>query len=120
MGDEHKHTCDCCEECAEDSIIELIDEAGNTVKFEHLLTFEYGEDFFAALLPIDPIDDMEDGEVLLMKLQEEDDGDTLVSIETEEELEGAWNAFMDIYYGDEDDENDEDEEVLEILEDEKE
>ena len=92
------------------NIIQLQDEDGNNVDFEHLLTFEYGEKFYVALLPVEPMEDMEDGEVLLFRLEETDDeeGDLLLPIETEEELEGAWNAFMEIYY--EDDEEEEEEE----------
>ena len=48
---------------------------------------------------------MEDGEVLLMRVEDDpdsDDGDIILPIETEEELEGAWNAFIELYYEDED------------------
>ena len=87
----------------ENEIIILTDEEGNDVQFEHLLTFEYGENFYIALLPVEELDnlDMEDGEVLLMRVEDDpdnEDGDIVLPIETEEELEGAWNAFIDLYY----------------------
>lgn len=85
----------------EESIIELTDEDGVAVQFEHLLTFEYGEEFYVALLPVEPLEDMEEGEVLLMRLKEEEEEDVFLPIETEEELEGAWNAFLELYYEDE-------------------
>ncbi len=91
-----------------DNVIELVDEDGNSVEFEHLLTFEYGERFYVALLPVEPVMDMEDGEVLIMRVEEDGDEETFLPVETEEELEGAWNAFMDIYYEDEDEDGEED------------
>ncbi|MBQ4062622.1 MAG: DUF1292 domain-containing protein [Christensenellaceae bacterium] len=84
-----------------DNIIELTDEEGNTVEFEHLLTFEYKDRFYVGLLPVEPMMDMEEGEVLIMRLEEDGDDDLFLPVETEEELEGAWNAFMESYYEDE-------------------
>ena len=91
------------EQEAMDNILELIDEDGNAVQFEHLCTFEYGESFYVGLLPVEPLEDMEDGEVLIMRVVEEGDEDTFFPVETEEELEGAWNAFMEAYYDEEED-----------------
>ena len=89
-------------EVLNENIIELIDDEGETVQFEHLLTFEYGEAFYEALLPVEPLEGMDDGEVLLMKVEEDGEEDVFLPVETEEELEGAWNAFLEIYYDDED------------------
>ena len=83
------------------NVIELEDEEGNATQFEHLLTFEYGENFYVALLPVSEAEDMEDGEVLIMRLVEEEEEDLFLPVETEEELEGAWNAFLEIYYEEE-------------------
>ena len=88
----------------EENIIEATDQDGNPVNFEHLLTFEYGENFYVAMLPVELPDDMEEGEVLLMRLEEDDDNDVFLPIDTEEELEGAWNAFLEMYYEDDEDE----------------
>ena len=88
----------------EENIIEATDQDGNPVHFEHLLTFEYGETFYVAMLPVELPDDMEEGEVLLMRLEEDGDNDVFLPIDTEEELEGAWNAFLEMYYEDDEDE----------------
>ena len=77
-----------------ENILELTDDEGNKVQFEHLLTFEYGENFYVSLLPVTPLEDFEDGEVLIMRLEEDGDDDIFLPVETEEELEGAWNAFQ--------------------------
>lgn len=83
----------------------MTDDEGNKVQFEHLLTFEYGENFYVSLLPVTPLEDFEDGEVLIMRLEEDGDDDIFLPVETEEELEGAWNAFLELY-NDEDEEED--------------
>ncbi len=88
-----------------ENILELTDDEGNKVQFEHLLTFEYGENFYVSLLPVTPLEDFEDGEVLIMRLEDEGDDDIFLPVETEEELEGAWNAFLELY-NDEDEEED--------------
>ena len=58
-----------------ENILELTDDEGNKVQFEHLLTFEYGENFYVSLLPVTPLEDFEDGEVLIMRLEEDGDDD---------------------------------------------
>ena len=88
-----------------ENILELTDDEGNKVQFEHLLTFEYGENFYVSLLPVTPLEDFEDGEVLIMRLEEDGDDDIFLPVETEEELEGAWNVFLELY-NDEDEEED--------------
>ena len=88
-----------------ENILELTDDEGNKVQIEHLLTFEYGENFYVSLLPVTPLEDFEDGEVLIMRLEEDGDDDIFLPVETEEELEGAWNAFLELY-NDEDEEED--------------
>ena len=93
-----------------ENIIEMVDENGEKVEFEHLLTFEYGEQFYVALLPVTPMEDFEDGEVLIMRLEEDGDEDVFTAVESEEELEGAWNAFCEIYDEEFEDEDEEDEE----------
>ena len=42
-----------------ENILELTDDEGNKVQFEHLLTFEYGENFYVSLLPVTPLEDFD-------------------------------------------------------------
>ena len=93
-----------------ENIIEMRDENGEKVEFEHLLTYEYAENFYAALLPITPMEDFEDGEVLIMRVEEDGAEDVLYPVATQEELEGAWNAFCEVYYDDEEDDEEGEEE----------
>jgi len=93
-----------------DNIIELADEDGNPIKFELLLTFDYNGSFYVAMLPQEPLEDMGEDEVLLMRIKEEDEEDVFYPIEDEKELEAVWQAFLDIYYSEEDEDEDPEEE----------
>ncbi len=85
--------------------IEMLDEDGNKIEFEHLLTFEVEDEFFIAFTPIGKFQDFEEGEVLIMRIEEdEENGEVYLPIETEEELESLWNIFQELYYEDEDEE----------------
>lgn len=96
----------------EQNIIELVDEEGNALKLEHLMTFENEDAFYAAFLPFEENQEEETDEVIIMRLEEDDKGeDVFVPIEEDDELEAAWQAFLNIYYEEDDeDEDDEDEE----------
>lgn len=83
----------------EDNIIEMMDEDGSLLKFEHLLTFEADEDFFIAFTPVEKMEDFDVGEVLIMRIEEDDEhGDVYLPIETEEELDRLWEVFQQLYY----------------------
>ncbi|HBU12542.1 MAG TPA: hypothetical protein DEB31_07405 [Clostridiales bacterium] len=82
--------------------IEMQDEQGNNYKFEHLLTFEVEDDFYIAFTPIEKMDEFDAGEVLIMRIKEDDEhGDVYVPIETEEELNDLWEIFQQLYYEEE-------------------
>ncbi len=86
----------------EENIVELQDENGESVRFEILMIFEYAENFYVAMMPIEPMEGMEEDEVLIMRVEEKEDEEVYLPVETEEELEGAWNAFIELYYEGED------------------
>lgn len=86
------------------NLIEMQDEDGNILKFEHLLTFEVDEEFYVAFTPIEKTEEFDVGEVLIMRIQEDDDGDVYLPIETEKELDELWAIFQQLYYEDDEDE----------------
>ena len=94
-----------CEHCAghdgemdiESNIIALTDDEGNEVEFVWLMTFDCGEHFYASLLPVVPLEDFEEGEVLIMRLDEDGEESVFSPVESEEELEAAWNEFIRLY-----------------------
>ena len=71
----------------QNKIIEVLDEDGKLIKFELLDIIEYNSNEYGLLKPISPIDDIEDGEVALMKLIEENDEYTFEVIEDDDEFE---------------------------------
>lgn len=71
----------------QNKIIEVLDENGKLFKFELLDIIEYNSNEYGLLKPISPIDDIEEGEVALMKLIEENDEYTFEVIEDDDEFE---------------------------------
>lgn len=71
----------------QNKIIEVLDENGKLIKFELLDIIEYNSNEYGLLKPISPIDDIEEGEVALMKLIEENDEYTFEVIEDDDEFE---------------------------------
>jgi uncharacterized protein YrzB (UPF0473 family) len=90
----------------EKNLIELVDDEGNALKLEHLLTFENNDAFYAAFLPLEEGEEEAD-EVIIMRLEEDEKGDDVfLPIEDDEELDAAWQSFLSIYYDEEDEEDD--------------
>ncbi|MEI6100997.1 MAG: DUF1292 domain-containing protein [Eubacteriales bacterium] len=84
-------------------LIELMDDEGNKLSFEHLLTFEVEDEFFIAITPVAEMADFKEGEVLIMKVSDDgEDGEVYTPIESQEELDKLWEVFQTLYYEDED------------------
>jgi uncharacterized protein YrzB (UPF0473 family) len=85
-------------------MIELMDDEGNKLSFEHLLTFEVENDFFIAITPTDDMEDFKEGEVLIMRVSDDgEDGEVYTPIESEEELNSLWEIFKQLYYEEDED-----------------
>jgi Protein of unknown function (DUF1292). len=84
-------------------LIELLDDEGNKLSFEHLLTFEVEDEFFIAITPVAEMEDFKEGEVLIMRVNDDgEDGEVYTPIESQEELDKLWEIFQELYYEDED------------------
>ena len=61
----------------ESNIIELIDENGESVSFEHLATLEHEGGYYIALMVLDEEHHEEDdeGEVVIMMIAKDDEGE---------------------------------------------
>ncbi|GAA0228403.1 DUF1292 domain-containing protein [Metaclostridioides mangenotii] len=68
----------------EDNIISLIDEDGETSQFEIILTLEAEGKEYAILMPVE---DEEAEEALIFRIDQDDQGDILLPIESDEEYE---------------------------------
>lgn len=93
------------------NIIELIDENGNTVSFDLVMTFDYEGKRYAALLPVDNVEGVGKDEVVLLEVVREKGDESFVSIENPILLDEVFNEFIDLFDEliDEDDEGEEEE-----------
>lgn len=71
----------------QNKIIEVLDEDGKLIKFELLDIIEYNSNEYGLLKPISSLNDIEEGEIALMKLIEENDEYTFEVIEDDDEFE---------------------------------
>ena len=76
----------------ENNIIILEDENECEVEFETIDVFEFNNATYFALLEVLP-EEMENDEVLMMKVQGEGDAMELVMIEDEKEMQAAFDEF---------------------------
>ncbi|MEN6339735.1 MAG: DUF1292 domain-containing protein [Clostridiaceae bacterium] len=93
------------------NIVELIDESGKSVAFDLVMTFDYEGKRYAALLPMDQVEGVEDDEVVLLEVVKDKSGENYVSIENPILLDEVFQEFLDLFDEliDEDDETDGDE-----------
>ena len=76
-----------------DNIVTLNDEFGNEVQFEFLDLVEYDGEEYVVLLPVDNEDD---GEVVILKVEAiDDDNDSYTSVEDEDILMAVFQIFKD-------------------------
>ena len=81
-----------------DNIITLNDEDGNEGKFEFLDLIELDDEQYVVLLPVLEEGEEDDGEVVILKLEDTDedsDQESYVSVESEETLMKVFNIFKD-------------------------
>ena len=88
------------------TIIELVDESGNNVKFDLVMTFDYEGKRYAALLPVDNVEGVGDDEVVMLEVVKDKNGENFVSIDNPVMLDEVFNEFIELFdeMADEDDE----------------
>jgi len=85
-----------------EDIIELIDEDGNEVSFEHLMTLEHDGKAYICLAPIEPMEDVAEDELVIMRIETDEDGnDYYATVDTEEELDAVFEKYLEIAEADE-------------------
>jgi len=83
-------------------IVELLDEDGKSVRFEHLMTVEYEGDPYVLLVPIDEVEDVDEDEVIILRIETGENGeDAYVGIEDEDLLEKIFERYLEIAEADE-------------------
>ncbi|NLL53971.1 MAG: DUF1292 domain-containing protein [Clostridiales bacterium] len=75
-------------------IVELIDEDGQTVRFEHVYTVPYEGDEYVLLSPLDEVEGVEEDEVVILRIEPGEDEDAYVGIEDEELLDAVFDRYM--------------------------
>lgn len=82
----------------EDNIIVLNDENGEEARFEFLDLIDLDDEEYVVLLPADDTEDEGAGEVVILKVEDSEDGSDLesyVSVENEETLNRVFDIFKD-------------------------
>ncbi len=79
----------------QDNIVELYDEENNAIRFEHIYTVQYGGDEYVLLAPVDPVEDMEEDELLILKVDTDENGeDVYKTIEDDALVEKIFNLYL--------------------------
>ena len=80
------------------NMIQLQDENGNDVNFEHLMTVEYEGSYYVVLEAAEDTDDCKEGEAIIHKIiRDEDSGeDVYATIEDEAEFNAVFDRVMEI------------------------
>ena len=81
-----------------DNIIVLNDENGNEVKFEFLDLVELDEEEYVVLLPVSEDGEEDEGEVVILKLEDTDEDaeeESYVGVEDEEVLAKVFGIFKE-------------------------
>ena len=84
-------------------LIELVDESGETVYFEHLMTLEHEGEYYIVLMTPETANDEDEGEVVVLQLAKDDKGeDCYVTIEDDETAQAVYEKFIAIIEEDDD------------------
>ena len=85
-----------------EDIVQLVDEDGNEVDFEHLMTLEHNGNAYICLVPVEPMEDVAEDELVILRLETDEDGnDVYTSIDDEAELDEVFEKYLEIAEADE-------------------
>ena len=85
-----------------EDIIELVDEDGNEVSFEHLMTLEHNGKAYICLVPVEPMEDVAEDELVIMRIKTDEEGnDYYATVDSEEELDAVFEKYLEIAEADE-------------------
>ena len=80
-----------------EDIVELVDEDGNDVRFEHIMTLEHKGGVYICLVPVDPMEDVAEDELVIMRIETDDEGnDVYTTIEDDAELDEVFEKYLEI------------------------
>ena len=81
----------------QDTIVTLLDEQEQPVRFDVLMTFDYEGKRYAAMLPVDPVEGVGEDEVVLLEIVQSKDGELYRPIQNPILLEEVFNEFQELF-----------------------
>ena len=85
-----------------EDIVQLVDEDGNEVDFEHLMTLEHNGNAYICLVPVEPMEDVAEDELVILRLETDSEGnDVYATIEDDAELDEVFDKYLEIAEADE-------------------
>lgn len=81
----------------QDTIVTLLDEQEQPVRFDVLMTFDYEGKRYAAMLPVDPVEGVGEDEVVLLEIVRSKDGELYRPIQNPILLEEVFNEFQELF-----------------------
>lgn len=85
-----------------EDLVELVDENGQEVTFEHLMTLEHNGKIYICLIPVEPMEDVEEDELVIMRIETDEEGnDFYATIDDEDELNSVFEKYLEIAEADE-------------------
>ena len=85
-----------------EDVVELVDEDGNAVRFEHLMTLEHEGKPYICLVPLDEMEDVGEDELVILRIETDADGnDVYATVEDEAELDAVFEKYLEIAEADE-------------------
>ena len=86
-----------------EDIVELVDEDGQAVRFEHLMTLEHEGKAYICLVPVDEMEDVGEDELVILRIETDQDGnDVYATVEDDAELDAVFEKYLEIAEADED------------------
>ena len=81
----------------QEGVVELIDEDGQSVRFEHLMTLEHEGDLYVMLTALEATPDTDADEVFILKIDKDEQGeDCYVTVDDEDTLQAVFDKFVAI------------------------
>lgn len=77
--------------------VTLLDENGNEVRFDHLMTFFYEKEKYIALLPLDSVENVDEDEVVLLHVITKNGEDVYETIDNEVLLDEVFDTFLELF-----------------------
>ena len=84
-------------ELEQENIVILVDDDGNEVTFEHLMSLEHNGKVYICLAPVEPMEDVAEDELVIMRIEQDADGNDFYStIDSEKELQEVFEKYLEI------------------------